>query len=107
MAAMLTSKVTERSQTTLPPGVRKVLGLEPGERLGYVIEGSSVRLVNASALEREDPVLNGFLTFLANDMERHPERIAAFPRALLDRARALTAGISIDHDAPIEGVTAL
>lgn len=107
MRGMLTSKITERSQTTLPPGVRAVLGLEPGQRVGYVIEGNEVKLVNASAQDHDDPVLDGFLRFLATDMARNPDRLAPFPEALLTRARELTAGIAIDHDAPIDGVTAL
>lgn len=107
MPAILTSKLTERSQTTVPPGVRKVLGLAAGERLGYIIEGDTVRLVNASALEHEDPTLQKFLAFLERDLERHPERFAAFPRALLERAQAAAAGVEIDHDAPIEGAVAL
>ncbi|MDP2957483.1 MAG: type II toxin-antitoxin system PrlF family antitoxin [Longimicrobiales bacterium] len=104
---LVTSKITERNQTTLPPSVRSVLGLEGGERLGYVIDGSQVRLVNASALDRDDPVLESFLGFLARNIEAHPETLAPFPTALLSRARDLTRDVHIDHDAPIEGKTAL
>jgi len=107
MPAMLTSKVTARSQTTLPPGVRKVLGLGPGERVGYVIEGNDVRLVNASAAEHDDPVLEHFLDFLKRDLQAHPHRVAAFPASLLERVRAAAAGVEIDHDAPLEGAIAL
>jgi antitoxin PrlF len=103
MPSILTSKITERSQTTLPPAVRTVLGLEPGERLGYVIEGNDVRLVNASTLEHDDPVLHKFLAFLGRDLAKHPDRISAFPASLLKRARAVAAGVAIDHDAPLDG----
>jgi antitoxin PrlF len=105
--SIVTSKVTERSQTTLPPAVRTVLGLQPGERIGYVIEGSDVRLVNASTLEHGDPVLDKFLAFLGKDLASRPDRVSVFPASLLDRARAITAGIPIDHDLPIDGVIAL
>jgi len=104
---VVTSKVTERSQTTLPPAVRTVLGLQPGERLGYVIEGSDVRLVNASSLEHQDPVLDSFLTFLGRDLATRPHRVTAFPRSLLERAQAIASGVSIDHDTPIDGAIAL
>jgi antitoxin PrlF len=104
---VVTSKVTERSQTTLPPAVRTVLSLRPGERLGYIIEGSDVRLVNASALEHEDPVLENFLTFLGRDLATHPDRLTAFPQSLLERAQAITSGIPIDHDASIDGAIVL
>lgn len=105
--SIVTSKVTDRSQTTLPPAVRTVLGLQPGERIGYVIEGSEVRLVNASALEHGDPVLDRFLAFLGRDLAKYPDRVNAFPASLLERARAITSGIPIDHDAPIDGAVAL
>lgn len=104
---VVTSKVTARSQTTLPPAVRTVLGIHPGQRVGYVIENKDVRLINASAPEEGDPVLDSFLAFLGNDIAKHPSRIRAFPQALLDRARAVTSGVPIDHDAPIEGAVSL
>ena len=104
---IVTSKVTERSQTTLPPAVRTVLGLKPGERVGYVIEGNEIRLVNASTLEHDDPVLDRFLNFLGRDLAEHPDRVSLFPAPLLERARAITAGVTIDHDAPIDGAIAL
>jgi antitoxin PrlF len=108
MSGMLTSKLTERSQTTVPSGVRAALGAGPGDRLGYIIQGDEVRLVNASAVEEAtDPVLGGFLEFLAADMVGRPDVITPFPASLLERARELTADVEIDHDAPIEGVTAL
>ena len=104
---VVTSKVTGRSQTTLPPAVRTVLGLQPGARIGYVIEGNEVRLVNASTIEHGDPVLDKFLAFLGRDLARHPDRISAFPAPLLKRARAIVAGVAIDHDEPIDGAIAL
>jgi len=105
--SIITSKITERNQTTLPPSVRSVLGIGRGERLGYVIEGTEVRIVNASALDRDDPVLERFLGFLAKGIDTHPEVIMPFPSSLLERARGLTEGVEIDHDAPIEGTTVL
>ncbi|HUG41802.1 MAG TPA: type II toxin-antitoxin system PrlF family antitoxin [Longimicrobiales bacterium] len=104
---MLTSKITERSQTTVPAGVRAALGLRPGERLGYIIQGDEVKLVNASAVaEVDDPVLERFLGMLTASIEK-AEHVAPFPHSLLERARAITEGIEIDHDSPIDGVTAL
>src|ERR1043166_7455338 len=105
--SIVTSKVTERSQTTLPSAVRTVLGLQPGERLGYVIDGNEIRLVNASTLEHEDPVLEEFLTFLGRDLAKRPDRVSAFPASLLERARAITSGVTIDHQAPLDGAIAL
>jgi len=107
IVSVITSKVTQRSQTTLPPAVRTVLGLQAGERVGYVIEGNEIRLVNASAVEHHDPVLDMFLVFLGRDLAEHPDKILALPALLVERARAISAGVAIDHEAPIDGDVAI
>jgi antitoxin PrlF len=55
----------------------------------------------------EDPIVTGFLELLASDLKTHPDRVEAFPSELLARAKELTKDVEIDHEAPIEGVTAL
>lgn len=107
MKEIETSKLTERNQTTIPKSVRTVLGLHGGERVGYVIEGDQVKMVNATAKRQDDPVLGSFLDFLARDIEAHPERLAAFPADLFAEAQRLTEGIKVDHDSPIDGVDPL
>ena len=107
MSGLIASKITARSQTTLPPGVRKVLGVGPGDRVGYVIEGFDVRLVNLEEHAHTDPTLAPFLALLGRDIADHPERLRGFPRELLARAKRLTTRIPIDHDAPLDGAVAL
>lgn len=102
-ARMVTSKVTARSQTTLPAAVRKVLGLTPGSYVGYEIVGDQVRLVNVEQREHADPTLDAFLDLLTQSMASEPEAIRPIPVALLQRAMAATDGITIDHDARIDG----
>ncbi len=101
----LISKVTAKAQTTLPSGVRKALAVGPGDSLRYRIEGH--RAIIEKASPEADPAVGAFLDFLAGDLTRHPERLRGMPKALLRRARALTRGISIDHEAAIEGTVAL
>jgi antitoxin PrlF len=36
---MIKSVITAKSQTTLPSGVRKALGVRPGDCLAYTLEG--------------------------------------------------------------------
>jgi bifunctional DNA-binding transcriptional regulator/antitoxin component of YhaV-PrlF toxin-antitoxin module len=103
---MITSKLTVRDQTTLPPAVRKVLGLKGGQRVGYVFDTQGVRLVNpTTAAEHADPVLQQFLALIRRHIAAGPAAGGAvgFPPDLLERALALTANVEIDHDAPIEG----
>ena len=105
-AGMITSKLTVRDQTTLPPAVRQVLGLKGGQRVGYVFDSEGVRLVNPTiTAEHADPVLQQFLALIRNHIAAGPAAGGAvwFPPDLLERARALTAHVEIDHDAPIEG----
>jgi antitoxin PrlF len=104
----LVSKVTAKAQTTLPSGVRKALAVGPGDSLRYRIEGHRAIIEKASPeAEEADPAVGAFLAFLAGDLTQHPERLRGMPRALLRRARALTRGISIDHEAAIQGAIAL
>jgi antitoxin PrlF len=102
-ARMVTSKVTARSQTTLPAAVRKVLGLSPGSYVGYEIVGDQVRLVNAEQGEHHDPTLDAFLDLLTQSIASEPETIRPIPVSLLQRAMAVTEDIAVDHGACIDG----
>jgi antitoxin PrlF len=53
---MITSKLTSKSQTTIPQPVRSALGLSPGDELVYRIEDHRVILTKSSEGNRaEDP----------------------------------------------------
>jgi antitoxin PrlF len=105
---MIESVITAKSQTTLPSGVRKALGVGPGDRLAYIVEGDRAVIMKASLTDaHEDPVVEAFLAFLERDMAAHPERPAGLAAELVERARALTDGIEVDLDEPIEGDVAI
>lgn len=106
---MLVSKVTSRSQTTLPNGVRKALRLRPGEdALEWEIRGEEAIARRAStSVEEDDPALGAFLSFLERDIAAHPERLQTMPDDLYRRFLAVTEGLEIDLDEPIEGPVAL
>jgi len=107
MVGLIASKLTARSQTTIPSGVREVLGVGPGDQLGYVIEGAEVRLVNPKEGTHTDRALDPFLALLQREIMQHPERLTGFPPALLARIQQVSAGIAIDHDAHLDGAVAL
>ncbi|WP_296643764.1 AbrB/MazE/SpoVT family DNA-binding domain-containing protein [Roseinatronobacter sp.] len=51
---MRESTLTTKGQTTLPKDVRKALGLQPGDKLRYILIDGEVRLLRArSVLELE------------------------------------------------------
>lgn len=45
MSKVVVSKMTSKAQTTVPQEVRAVLGIGPGDTLGYRIDGQLVTLV--------------------------------------------------------------
>jgi AbrB family looped-hinge helix DNA binding protein len=51
---MKESAITAKGQTTLPRAVREALGVVPGDRVRYVVEGNEVRLFKVrSVMELE------------------------------------------------------
>jgi len=103
---MLRSKITSKSQTTVPRGVRQALGVGPGDELGYIIEGNRAVLVKATE-EDQDEVLGAFLDLLERDIGEHPERIRAVSPELVARIAELTAHDRVDLDEPIHGPVSL
>jgi len=47
------SKVTSRFQTTIPAPIRRILGIKQGDAVAFEIEGTTVILRRAGALDRE------------------------------------------------------
>ena len=57
---MITSKLTSKSQTTVPQSVRRALNLKPGDLLAYEISGGQVILTRARAETELDDPFGGF-----------------------------------------------
>ena len=43
-----TAKVTPKGQVTIPKDVRSVLGVSAGDKVTFLVEGATVRVVNAA-----------------------------------------------------------
>lgn len=41
------AKVMSKGQVTIPKNIRKVLGVEEGNRVTFIVEGDTVRVVNS------------------------------------------------------------
>lgn len=41
-------KVMEKGQVTIPKDVRKILGVSSGDRITFVVENGSVRVINST-----------------------------------------------------------
>ena len=104
---MIRSKVTARSQTTIPRGVREALEIEPGDELTYEIRSGYAILRPVKSAAREDAALAPFLDLLARDVADRPEALVPVPEELVERARRLTSDIVGDENDAIEGPVAL
>jgi antitoxin PrlF len=58
---VIQSRITAKSQTTVPQAVRRALGVGPGDEIGWEIEGGKVTLCVVSL--GGDPFENPFATF--------------------------------------------
>ena len=49
MTAFIESaKVMAKGQVTIPKDVRKILGVSNGDRISFIVEGNTVRIVNSA-----------------------------------------------------------
>jgi antitoxin PrlF len=62
---MITSRISSKSQTTVPQAVRNALGLREGDELAYDIRDGRVTLTKARPVVQDDP----FATFHEWDSE--------------------------------------
>lgn len=59
------AKVMAKGQVTIPKDVRKVLGVENGDHISFIVEGSTVRIVNSAVYAMQ---------LLQNEMAGEAER---------------------------------
>jgi antitoxin PrlF len=93
------STLTDRYQTTVPETVRRALRLDKRDKIQYTIKpGGEVVMARASPSQGDDPVLAQFLSFLANDIATHPERLKTIDTDLVQRLQALAGKVEVDLD---------
>lgn len=98
------STITSKGQTTVPKSVRQALGVDYGGRIAFSVDDQRNVSVERVDDDEADPVIDGFLEFLTRDMQNNPSRsIADIPVALRQRIIALTEGMEVDADDPIDG----
>jgi antitoxin PrlF len=93
------STLTDRYQTTVPESVRRQLGLSKRDKIQYdVMSDGMVVLRRAQPSPVEDPVLDKFLSFLAQDMTNNPQHLQMLDPALIQRVSALVGDAHVDLD---------
>lgn len=95
------STLTDRYQTTVPEPVRRALRLGKRDKIRYAIRPGGEVVLTRAAVGDDDPALGPFLDLLARDMATHPESLQRIDMGLVQRGRALTAGVHVDLDAPL------
>jgi antitoxin PrlF len=97
--------ITAKGQTTVPKPVRQALGVRGGDKITYRIdeEGVTIRRADREA----DPAIASFLTFLANDIKKHPGNLKSLSPNLAKRIASLVKNVEVDLDAAIEGDVSL
>lgn len=95
------SRLTERSQTTIPAAIRDALQLKPGEIIEYSLLSGGKVIISKQNDEQDDPAVLHFLTFLERDMVSNPQHIHSVPVEFWSGMENLVAGIDVDLDAPL------
>ena len=96
------SRLTERCQTTIPAAICDALHLKPRETIQYsLLAGGKVVMSRLQDEEQDDPVVSQFLSFIEKDMVKNPQRIQPVSAAFWAGLEELTAGMTVDLDAPL------
>ena len=73
---MIHSRLTAKSQTTVPAAVRRALGVKPGDTLTYALEGNRVVLARADTGLGDAMFVGDFSTFNEWDSEADRRALA-------------------------------
>jgi antitoxin PrlF len=99
------STITAKGQTTIPKAVRQALGVDYGGKIAFRVDKRGVTLARVD--EEDDPAIDRFLDFMADDIKQRPEAIKALSPDLAARIAALTKDVDADLDAAIDGDVSL
>ncbi|NLQ17929.1 hypothetical protein HGG82_09845 [Marinomonas sp. M1K-6] len=69
--------------------------------LQYIVEIYCGDLLWRFFVKKYDPVMNKFLSFLANGMPQHPENLQQLTVSMRNTVQSLIVDVEIDLDAPL------
>lgn len=95
------STLTSRFQTTVPAPIRQALRLGKKDKIKYAIQSDGSVVISRAEEKESDPVLGEFLSFIANDMQAHPERLQSLTTNMRESVDELLLNVDIDLDAPL------
>ena len=101
MAIQTESTLTDRYQTTIPDAVRKALHLNKRDKIIYTVQPNGD--VTLSKMDTQnDPIIDNFLDFIANDIRQHPRHLNSLNLSLFARIESLVAGVEFDLNEPLD-----
>lgn len=92
------STLTDRYQTTIPDVVRKALHLKKRDKIQYSVQPDGHVLISKIEKNQDDPVIDSFLNFLAEDMQAHPQQLSSINISLLNRIESLVTDVKFNLD---------
>lgn len=95
------STLTDKYQTTVPATVRRALNLNKRDKIHYTIRDGEVVLSRAVTRRGGDPILGQFLTFLEQDIAKHPERLQSVDAQMMKRIQSLVGDMHVDLDSSL------
>ncbi|MCW9023079.1 MAG: type II toxin-antitoxin system PrlF family antitoxin [Gammaproteobacteria bacterium] len=101
LSLQVESTLTDRYQTTVPTSVRKTLRLNKRDRIQYIIQPDNNVLMVKAEQHDSDPVVEKYLSFLANDISNNPHHLKSISSELVERIQSLVSDVEIDLDAPL------
>ncbi len=73
-----------------------------GLTVRFSLRGDDTVVITRVAAALRDPMVAAFLDFIEADVRHHPQRVRVIPVDVFDRARALSVGVEVDLDAPLD-----
>lgn len=98
------STLTDRYQTTIPDAVRKVLHLKKRDKIQYTVQPDGHVFISKIEENHDDPVIDSFLNFLAEDMQHHPQQLSSINPLLLSRIESLVTDVKFNLDEELSDV---
>jgi antitoxin PrlF len=95
------STLTDRYQTTIPDLVRQTLGLEKRDKIRYLIQNDGTVTIARSPALNQDPVVDKFLQFLAQDIQQNPQSIQTITNSQIEHICSLVGNLEVDLNASL------
>ncbi|MBD2254763.1 type II toxin-antitoxin system PrlF family antitoxin [Nostoc parmelioides] len=95
------STLTDRYQTTVPEPIRKALGLNKRDKICYTIQPDGQVVISRAEQTENDPIIEQFLRFIAEDIQKNPQHLKAINSDLVSRIQSLVADVDFHIDEPL------